>query len=419
MIYFLFIAKNCRFLAFGLLVALFSSFGQTYFIGLFSGEIQVSLNLSHGDFGLTYSCATLASGTLLFWLGGLIDRIDLRLWVTSLAILAVIACIIMKVSPTVVVLAISLFLLRLGCQGLLTHTYMTSMARYFEKDRGKAISIAMLGHPIGEAIFPLLTVTLIAVIGWRDAWLVYAAVGALIFYPLLLWLLRGHSERHQRYLLRLEKSSTLAPEKGHQWTKSEVIRDIRFYLIQIAMMAPPFIVTGLFVHQVHLVQAKGWSITWFATCFVFYAITSIASSLVSGPLVDRIGARRVAPHALVPAIASMLVLALFDHPIAGLIFMGSLGMCIGIVFTAFTAVWPELYGVRYLGSIRSMVMAIMILTSAIAPALLGWLFDLNVDVETVAYVFAMWTFVGWVLLLFLLGRSRRNGSNNLLGESNH
>ena len=98
--------------------------------------------------------------------------------------------------------------------------------------------------------------------------------------------------------------------------------------------------------------------------------------------------------------------------------MGCLGMCIGIVFTAFTAVWAELYGVRYLGSIRSMVMAIMILTSAIAPALLGWLFDLDVDIETVAYVFAMWAFIGWVLLLILLGRSRRNNSNNCLSESN-
>lgn len=402
--YFRFIKQYKRFLAFGLLVALFSSFGQTYFIGLFSAEIRATFALSHGDFGLVYSAGSLAAGIFLIWLGRYVDRLDLRFWIALLCIAAVGACVVMGVAPSIIILAVAIFLLRLTCQSLLSHTYMTSMARYFDTGRGKAISIAMLGHPIGEAVFPLITVTLIVAIGWRDAWLVYAAIGAALFLPVLLWLLRGHGERHQNYLERLAAPKADSRQAGRQWTQGEVLRDVRFYLIQLAMMLPPFAFTGLFIHQAHMAEAKGWSLAWLATCFSAYAAMSILSSLTMGPLIDRIGATRITPWALLPIVISMLVLAFFSHELATLVFMGGLGLSMGIVFTCFTAVWPELYGVRHLGAIRSVVMAVMVLVSAIAPAILGWLFDAGVTVETLAIIFALWAVAGWLLLLVVLRR---------------
>ncbi len=402
--YLRFISQHRRFLAFGLLVALFSSFGQTYFIGIFSAEIRAAFSLSHGDFGLIYSLASLAAGVSLIWLGRFVDRLDLRLWIALLCVAASGACIVMGLAPSVIVMGIALYLLRLSCQSLLTHTYTTSMARYFDSGRGKAISIAMLGHPVGEAVFPLVTVALLAALGWRGAWLVYAAFGAALLFPVLLWLLRGHGERHQNYLARLAEPATASGEKGRQWTQGEVLRDVRFYLIQIAMMAPPFMFTGFFIHQAHLAEAKGWSLAWLATCFTAFAATSIASSLTAGPLIDRIGAIRIAPHALLPIVVSMLALVFFSHPAAAMVFMAGLGLCMGIVFTAFTAIWAELYGVRHLGAIRSVVMAIMVLVSAIAPAIMGWLFDAGVTVETLAAIFTVWAFAGWLLLIVVLRR---------------
>ena len=402
--YFRFIQKYKRFLAFGMLLALFSSFGQTYFIGLFSAEIRAAFALSHGDFGLIYSAGSLAAGVFLIWLGRYVDRLDLRLWIALLCVAAVAACIVMGLAPSVIILAVALFLLRLTCQSLLSHTYMTSMARYFDSGRGKAISIAMLGHPIGEAIFPLITVTLLAFLGWRDVWLIYAAIGAVLFLPIVLWLLRGHGERHRDYLARLAAPAAATREAGRQWTQGEVLRDVRFYLMQLAMMVPAFAFTGLFIHQAHMAEAKGWSLAWLATCFSAYAATSIVSSLTIGPLIDRIGATRIAPWALLPVVISMLVLALFSHPAATMVFMAGLGLCMGMVFTSFTAIWAELYGVRHLGAIRSLVMAIMVLVSAIAPAIMGWLFDAGVTVETLAFLFAAWAFAGWLLLLVVLKR---------------
>ncbi len=402
--YLRFLRENRRFLAFGLLVALFSSFGQTYFIGVFSAEIRAAFVLSHGDFGLIYSLGSLAAGLCLIWLGRYVDRIDLRLWVALLSVLAAGACLVMGFAPGAIVFGIAIFLLRLACQSLLTHTYMTSMARYFDAGRGKAISISMLGHPLGEAVFPLVSVALMAALGWRGAWLVYAGLGAVLLFPALLWLLRGHGERHKNYLARINEPPAESGAARRHWTQGEVLRDARFYVIQFAMMAPPFMFTGLLIHQAHLAEAKGWTLAWLATCFTAFAAASITSSLTMGPLIDRIGAARIAPHALIPVMVAMLALAFSSHPAVAMVFMAGLGLCMGIVFTAFTAIWAELYGVRHLGAIRSVVMAIMVLVSAIAPAILGWLFDAGVTVETLAIIFTIWAVAGWLAMLTVLRR---------------
>ena len=70
---FKFITNNSRWLLGGFLLTFFSAFGQTYFISLSAGNIRAEYNLSHGDFGLLYMLATLASALTLPWLGKIVD----------------------------------------------------------------------------------------------------------------------------------------------------------------------------------------------------------------------------------------------------------------------------------------------------------------------------------------------------------
>ena len=233
-------------------------------------------------------------------------------------------------------------------------------------------------------------------------------IGAVTLFPVLLWLLRGHGVRHRKYLALISKPAEESREVRRHWTQGEVLRDARFYVVQFGMMAPPFIFTGLLIHQAHLAEVKGWPLAWLATCFTAFAAMSIASSLATGPLIDRIGATRIAPHALLPVAVAMLALVFTNHPIAAMVFMAALGLCMGVVFTAFTAIWAELYGVRHLGAIRSIVMAILVLVSAIAPAVLGWLFDVGVTVEAVAIAFTVWAVGGWIAMFAILRRWKVN-----------
>ena len=189
MSYLSFLIANRRFLGFGFLLALSSSFGQTYYISVYGGEIREVFDLSHGGFGTVYSIGTLASGLLLMWLGTVIDRVDLRIYGPSLLLGLATACVLMAITPGVVVLAFTIFMLRMFGQGLLSHAATTSMARYFGSgERGRAVSIAALGFPVAQGIFPAMAVILMAGLGWRGAWWASAAILVAIV-PIALWLL--------------------------------------------------------------------------------------------------------------------------------------------------------------------------------------------------------------------------------------
>lgn len=379
-----FVLTNRRFLGFGLLLAFSSSFGQTFFIALFGAEIRAELGLSHGGFGTIYSLATLGSALALVWLGRKIDELDLRLYSALVCTGLISACFVMGMAGSVVVLAAAIFLLRLTGQGLLGHTAATSMARYFDAQRGKAMSIASLGHSIGDGLLPLPAVLLIGALGWQGAWLAIGAVLTVVLLPAVLWLLRGHEERHRRLLERTTHMPADARLVARQWSRREVLVDPWFYKVLPAVLAPPFILTGLFFHQVHLAEAKGWSLTWVASCFAGFAAATVTASLLSGWLVDRLGAKRLLPYYLLPLGLALLWLATLDHPAVALGYMILAGVTAGMNFAVVGSLWAEAYGVAHLGAIRALVSALMVFSTALSPAALGWLIDWGFSVEAVA-----------------------------------
>lgn len=79
-----FLARQRRFVAFGFVMAFASSFGQTYFIGIFGPGIQAEFDLSHTLWGAIYMVGTIASALLLPWSGRRIDTLDLRTYPANL-----------------------------------------------------------------------------------------------------------------------------------------------------------------------------------------------------------------------------------------------------------------------------------------------------------------------------------------------
>ena len=395
--YFQFVHRNRRFLSFGILVAFFSAFGQTFFIAVFGPDIRAEFNLSHGDFGGYYAIGTAVSGVTLIWAGKLIDRFDLR-WVTAgVASLLILACVFMSIVPVAWALAPAIFALRLSGQGLMSHTAMTAMGRYFEAERGRAVSIAILGFPLGVAVFPGLAVWLSGQFGWRMAWALVALALALFLIPVLLWLLKGHGARHRFFLAQTTGSTdpgmaARAQPTGRrrQWTRAEVLRDPRFYLLCFAITAPSFISTGLFFHQAHLAAAKGWSLAWLATAFVAYTVGAIGANLAFGPLIDKYGARRLLPYYLYPLVLACLTIVFFNHPLSAVALTLFLGLTSGSGQTLVGAAWPEFYGALNLGAIRAMVISMSVGASALSPFVLGWLIDRGASMESMAVGFLVY-----------------------------
>lgn len=372
MSFLLFLRENARWLAGGFLLTFFSSFGQTFFISLSAGDIRAEYGLSHGAFGMIYMLATLASAFTLPRFGQIVDRHSVKTVTFIVVPVLAVACVSMALSSSVFVLCVTIYLLRLFGQGMMTQNALTAMGRWFAAQRGRAVSLVTLGHNAGEAVLPLLFVAVAGAVGWRNSWLVAAAVLVVVALPAIAALMAVE---------RAPRSSDPPPRvsAARHWTRAEVIRDPLFYALLLGVMAPGFIGTTIFFHQVYLVELRGWSLEVFASAFTFMAAMTVTFALVSGQLIDRFSAVALLPSFLLPLGAACLVLAFFEGQWAAFAFMGLLGISYGCSSTLFGALWPEIYGTHYLGAVRALTVAILVFATAMGPGLTGYLIDLGVS----------------------------------------
>ncbi len=372
--YLQFIAGNWPMLAFGFMTMFWGNFGQSFFISWYGADIQSSLGITATTYGGVYSLATLASGLSIMVVGGAIDRWPLRRFVLATAAGLTAATLLLWQTHHIVTLLLGFFLVRLCGQGLMPHTAQTTMARQFGADRGKALSLSASGVPLGEVILPLVAVALIAMVGWRMSWLLVALSIPLLYLPMAFTLLQV-AQKRRAYVSLATPVSTGESRQQPAQGRREVLRDRRFWCALPALMSAPFIVTGIFIQQSFIVQQKDWTPAWLASCFAIYGLVHWLSSLASGVLVDRFTAQRVLRFMALPLAGAMLATANFEGLWVAPLLMGLMGITVGASGPVSGALWAEVYGTEKLGSIRSLVTSIMVLTTALAPVLFGAVID--------------------------------------------
>jgi MFS family permease len=299
-------------------------------------------------------------------------------------------------------LVVGVFLLRQSGQGLMSHVAYTAMGRYFDRQRGKATAMVSMGFAAGEAILPLIAVMAIAAVGWRWSYAGVAVFVLVVILPASMWLLRGHNVRHQDYEQKLTKRETLTaannpplldnkalsaankqpcnkvaeePIVAMSWRRREVLKDYRFYLILPAVSATSLVSTALFFHHLNLADEKGWSHAFITGNYLLYSLVATVMAVIAGQLIDRFGALSLMPFTLMPIAAALLMINLVDSYWVIWPYMVLLGVGSGLAQTAQAALWPECYGVRYLGSIKSLYWTFVVFASALGPVWLGYLVD--------------------------------------------
>jgi len=161
---------SLKVILFGFIFTFFSSFGQSYFIGMFNSSIRADLSITHGQFGTIYASATLLSSLILIWVGKKIDDMEVFKFSMFVIILLSFASYFFSTIKIIPFLFIGIFFVRLSGQGLMSHTATTTVSRFFEKTRGKALSITWLGLSAAEFVLPVLIVFLLTIISWREIW---------------------------------------------------------------------------------------------------------------------------------------------------------------------------------------------------------------------------------------------------------
>jgi len=392
----MFKSLSLKVIVFGFIFTFFSSFGQSFFLGLFNSSIRDALSISHGQFGSIYASATLVSSIVLVWIGKKIDDVNILKFASYVIIFLSASCFIFSKISSVIFLFVGIFLMRLAGQGLSSHTATTTISRFFDKNRGRALSTGWLGLSLAEFVMPVLIVFLLTFIEWRDIW-VSISILVIFVLPVATFLLVKEVKLDTREESKIEENN----KEIKQWKRIEVLKDYRFYIICMTMLAMPWIATGSFVYQSFISSSKEWGPYVIAQSFMAYSVLSVITLFISGFLIDKFSSRKLLIYMNIPLLFGTIVLYYFNAPISSFVFFGLVGVTNGLANVLGSSTWAEIYGVKYIGSIKALTTALMVFSTAFGTALFGFLIDIGFSIEQIAVVSGTYIF-GSIILLYLV-----------------
>ena len=393
----MFKSLNFKVILFGFIFTFFSSFGQSFFLGLFNLSIRTELSITHGQFGTIYASATLLSSFILIWVGKKIDDLNILKFASFVILLLAFSSFLFSKISSVIFLFISIFLMRLSGQGLMSHTATTTIARYFDKTRGRALSTTWLGLSLAEFILPLLIIYLLTIVDWKNIWLTIS-LSIIIILPITSILLVKNLNLDSR---EITPDHNYNKVKIKQWTRLEVIKDYKFYIVCANMLAMPWIATGVFVYQSFILSSKNWGPFVIAQSFMVYSILSVVTLFFSGFLIDKFTSRKLLIYMNIPLLFSAGVLFYFDNSFSAFFFLGLIGISNGFANVLGSSTWAELYGVKHIGSIKALTTALMVFATAFGTALFGILIDKGFSIEQISLVSAIYISISLILLFFI------------------
>ena len=392
----MFKSLSLKVIVFGFIFTFFSSFGQSFFLGLFNSSIRDALSITHGQFGSIYASATLLSSIVLVWIGKKIDDVNILKFASYVIIFLSASCFIFSKISSVIFLFVGIFLMRLAGQGLSSHTATTTISRFFEKNRGRALSTGWLGLSLAEFIMPVLIVFLLTFIEWRDIW-VSISILVILVLPVATFLLVKDVKLDTREESKIDENN----KEIKQWKRIEVLKDYRFYIMCMTMLAMPWIATGSFVYQSFISSSKEWGPYVIAQSFMAYSILSVITLFISGFLIDKFSSRKLLIYMNIPLLFGTIVLYYFNAPLSSFVFFGLVGVTNGLANVLGSSTWAEIYGVKYIGSIKALTTALMVFSTAFGTALFGFLIDIGFSIEDIAVVSGTYIF-GSIILLYLV-----------------
>ena len=167
------------------------------------------------------------------------------------------------------------------------------------------------------------------------------------------------------------------------------------------MLAMPWIATGIFVYQSFISSSKMWNVYTIPKAFMIYSIASIVTLFFSGFMVDKFSSRKLIPLMNIPLLFAMLVLIYYQHEFSAYIFLGLVGISNGLANVLGSSTWAEIYGVKFIGSIKALTTAFMVFSTAFGTAVFGLLIDNDFSIENIAFIAAIYIVFSLALLIII------------------
>lgn len=370
-----------------------SSLGQSFFVGLFQAPLAEHWQLSAGQFGTAYTVVTLAAGFFMLRYGPSIDWIAPRRFAITVLLTLLAGVALMTLSPWWWLGVLGLGLVRLCGQGMLTHLGNTLAAREFTTLRGRAMGLASLGIPLGEALLPPLVAVTLVWLSWQSFWWLLCALLALPW----LWLLN----RAPWSTAPGKKPVDRDPQGPRPF------REPRFWALLPLLMSLPITMTGLFIYQAQLTDALDSSLGVYALALAGMGVAKLPGALLGGRWIDKIGPVRLARVYLLPYASAMLFAALIGGDASVWALMVGGGLAMGAQELIASGLLIKLWGIEHLGRVRSALSAAMVFSTGIAPAAIGLALSAGITFPAILAVMLAFIAAAWCLAQRVLQMASR------------
>ena len=399
----MFNSLSLKVILFGFIFTFFSSFGQSFFLGLFNSSVRDALSITHGQFGTIYASATLLSSLVIVWVGKKIDDIDAFKFASIVALLLSFSCYFFSKVSSITFLFIAIFLMRFSGQGLMSLTATTTISRYFTKSRGKALSTGWFGLSTAEFILPVFIIYLLTFLEWRNIWTYISLI--ILILPIASYFLIKNIKLDSREIVNDNSKKNI---KIKNWKRTEVLKDYRFYIVCANMLAMPWVATGIFVYQSFILSSKNWGPYVIAQSFMAYSVLSVVTLFIAGFLIDKYSSRKLLIYMNLPFLLSLFLIIFFDNPLVSFLFLGLIGISNGLANVLGTSTWAEVYGVKHIGSIKALTTALMVFSTAFGTAVFGLLIDKGFSIEEISIIAGTYIFIALIALFFIRNKINPN-----------
>ncbi len=382
--------------------------------GLFIEPMREALDTGDASFGLAQTARVIGVAVSAPFIGRLLDRHGARGplavagFLTGLAVMA-----LALVTAPWQMVAVFAVLGILGMQGGITLYTTVPIARWFVRKRGRAMSLTIVGIPIGIAISAPVTQQLIKYVGWENAWLIFGGFGGIVIIAIALVVVRRQpedmgllpdgaappSDAGQAVAGGPEgsKPPPRSQPDEYQWTRAEAMRTGAFWRLAVVFGLVMFGQATMVIFRYPYFVERGISKQLSAYSLSVEALVGISVILLLGLVLDRVKPHYVGVLGFFFLIVCYLLTMTITTPWQMFLASVFLGMGIPIQVTLQNSIWPTYFGRAHVGSIRGASFPITIFFSALGAPLAGILKDVTGE-----YFVAWWAAIGAFLIGALL-----------------
>ena len=288
-----------------------------------------------------------------------------------------------------------------------TGTYQLGYARviaaWFERRLGAALSIVVAGSGVGSFVVPPLVAHLLATHGWRATYLGLACLPLLVGAPLTLAFARTPPASRLPETLPTSGHHPAHQTQGLTW--QQALGSLSFWLLALGVVALSLSENGALAHLAPMLSDHGLRPEQIAFTASLLGIASVAGRFLLGWLLDFVKGSQIAVGSLVASGAGMLLLAHARsfQAAAPAAFVAGLGG--GCELDLIPYMLRRYFGLRSFSTLYGMVYSTFAVAGAIAPLVLGHVYDVTGSYTGILNVFCSVTLVASVAM-FALPRYR-------------